>query len=500
MEFHANKALFKSDTVDPFTGLPIYVFDSNYLPDLSNSDYDKKTVESLMLKAFKKIITRIPNSPYVLICFTSGFRSFNNSNNSWVTLLKCYQLFPETLKENMRKVYMVHESWLIRSFTQILTNVVQLTMFKRSQDRIHYCRDLTELSKFVDITKLRISLDIYLYDSEFVERLIIPYTIKKGSQDYLEYRGLIEERVMTRLLVEGYNYELVFTKPGNQKKLAILNDAIERGNYLDLSQWDIYVMGTLCLGTLRNREYAMIPIDLIELPIRDDFEYTLETYKKMELTSGEIDSLARLFEILLAMLKHSDASKHDLKSLSKSITPALCKEKISIKNNDRLLIGQRFIKNLLEGWDDIMAQSINLRQTKKEAPRAPPSRKMSFQQKTARIPRPTPELPRQNVSDSSVLMIAQFTDSLLEEDADDVKEEVEKTEAVIKKVEVNPLSDVTSTLNRLPKPVVKKNKPVMKFADGYSSIEGQKKVNKLAQLYEERLRGLRVLDEIEKNG
>ncbi|ODV75873.1 Ecm25p CYBJADRAFT_4244 [Cyberlindnera jadinii NRRL Y-1542] len=516
MEFQVKKAFFKADTVDPFTGLPIYVFDSNYLPNFEGLECDKRTLEELMMKAFKRIIQRVPNAPYSLVCFTSWFKSFNGSNNgaSWVTLLKCYQLFPQAFKENMKKAYVVHESWIVRSFTQILTNVVQLKKFKRDDGKIQYCRDLTELSKFVDITKLRISLAVYLYDLEFADKLIIPYTVKHNSADYLQYRGLIEERILTRLLLEGDQYPLVFTRPGSQRKLNILADAIERGHYLDLSQWDIYVMGTLCLTTLRKRDEPLIDIDLIELPIRDDLNYTLMTFHRMQLSDESYLLFARLHEIWINMCSKSETTRHDLKSISKAVTPGLCKERTSLKNNDRLIIGQRFIKNLLEYWTEIdkahskskPSEVVIKVEKRKERPDPPPSRKVSFKTNGVEfrtIPsRPLPEVPdttSRTVSDSSTLPVSSLpvennnsTELLTIDDVDIGSNRSTQTNQV--------LTDATTSLNKMPMPTVKRPKPITKFAEGYSSIEGKKKVSKLAQLYEERLVGLQILDEIEKKG
>lgn len=467
MEFHANKALFKSDTVDPLTGLPVYVFDSNYLPVYPSNDQNE--VEQLMVRAFRKIILRLPDHDYVLVCFTSGFRSFSNH---WVTLLKCYQLFPDRLKEGMAKCYMVHESWLIRSVAQILANVRQL--FKKSE-RVQYCQDLTELAKCVDITKIRVSMEVYLYDLQFEERLVVPYTVQKGSKDHIEYQRLIGDRVLTRLGMEGDKYELLFTKPGNAKQLMVLQDAIERGNYLDLSQWDIYVIGSLLLNNLRHRETALIPVDAIELPIQDDLEYTRRIFAKL----GDVN-LGPLFEIALNMVQSPETTRHDLKSLAKALTPALCKEKVSMKTNSRLLIGQRFIKNLLEHWVVMNRSNSRTIHTHTDTPTAtamvhptaPPSRKVSPLSITKREPRPTPELPDATTGGGG----GSITTAVAEQE--------QGRPEFGQKI----LSDVT---NRPARP--RAEKPSI---TGYSAIEGHQKVSKLAQLYEERLVGLQVLREI----
>ncbi|CCH47133.1 hypothetical protein BN7_6744 [Wickerhamomyces ciferrii] len=514
VKFHAEKAFFKTDTIDPFTGLPIYVFDSNFLPYL-NESFDKEQFEMLMVKAFKKIIARIPKHPYVLIAFTSGFKNFNNSNNSWVTCLKCYQILPDELKNFLKKIYIVHESWLVRSMIQVLNNVLRVGFLKTNSfsgekiDRLIYCNDLTELSKHIDITKIRISLDVYLYDLQFEPRLIIPYSSKKNSKDYKFYKDLIFNRISKRLLIESCDYELVFTKPGNPKRLGILYDAIERGNYLDVSQWDIYVIGSLYLSILRNDFDTLIPIDMIELPISDEYNYTLETFHKIIKTKGNFDVLTKFFEILIKLIENNQWTKHDLKTISKTITPTLCNLKISLKNSDSIAIGQRFIKNLLINWDQI------IKDTQEQEPQEQPAlasasvipptpRKVSFHKRTPSIqrePKILPNIPTQkrNVSSSSTISISSESS---EENSINIEPTITSNPIELKKdhKENKVLSDVTKSLNKQPiqpPSITKKpNKVITKFSDGYSSIEGKKKVNQLAKLYEERLMGLEIMKDM----
>lgn len=511
VEFHAEKAFFKTDTIDPFTNLPVYVFDSNYLPNFEDVDLDRKTLEQLIVKAFKRIMTRIPKHPYVLTCFTSGFRNFNHTNNSWVTCLKCYQLLPEELRSHLKKIYIVHESWLVRSMIQVLQNVLRISFFKTNSingeryDRLIHCNNLSDLSKYIDITKIRISLDVYLYDSQFEDRLIIPYTTKHNSSDYKKYKDQIFERVTTRLLLESADFELVFTKPGNQKKLSILAGAIHRGNYLDVSQWDVYVMGSLYLSILRNELPTLIPIDSIELPISDDYLYTLQTFQRIISQHKHYDTINKFFEILCNLLKQSPKTKHDIKTLSKAITPTLCQEKVSLKNNDRISIGQRFIKNLLENWDSI-TKDIILFSNAKPAPQTPAPRKVSFHKRVPSIqrtePKALPDTPntKRHTSTSSVISISSDPNSSSDENSITIEQESEPT-AEKSANELKVLADVTSSLNkRNDGPLTNKKKHTKiatKFSDGYSSIEGKKKVNQLAKLYEERLMGLQIMKDID---
>lgn len=520
MPFYPEKVFFKSDTHDPFTSLPVYVFDSNYLPNLTDASLDKKEIDEIIVKCFNKIIPRIPRHPYALTCFSSGFKNVTAQSNSWLTMLKCYQLLPQNLRDNLKKIYMVHESWLLRSVAQVFGNVLQIKIFKTNSidgstyDKLIYCKNLTELSKLLDITKIRISLDAYLYDFQQCEKLIIPYTVKHDSKDFKDYKQLIFDKATQRLTTEGLSKKLILTKPGRQNKLTILFDAIDRMNYLDLSQWDVYSMGSLYLHLLKTYHVILIPIDQITLPIHDDYDYTLEIFNTIIENNDSFEILARVLDLSLILIS-SEKTEQDLKSISKALLPALSQEKISLKNNDRLVIGQRFLKNLLENWERIQSDMFPALKPSKN-PKAPASRKVSTSKdpvltlRTDNRPRTLPPIPKKrsdsisssssidlsNISNSSVNSFSSASSPKIKIRADNLAD-VELPEFD----ELKALSDVTSSLNKQNKPIIKPLQPVVtRFSDGYSSIEGKKKVNKLAKLYEEglKLKGVEFSEDLEQ--
>ncbi|KAH3683444.1 hypothetical protein WICPIJ_005601 [Wickerhamomyces pijperi] len=556
MEFHPEKVFFKTDTVDPYTSLPVYAFDSTYLPSSediassANSETISKSFEEILLKTFKKVIPRIPTNPYVLVCFTSGFKNLNTSlgSQSWITLLKCYQLLPGALKQHLKKAYIVHESWIIRSFIQVLSKI-NIKPFKTSQgetkyDRLIYVKDLTELSKFVDITKIRISLNVYLFDN--VERLIVPYQAKHTSHEYIQYSNLINQRVLQRLSMEGPQNELVLSKPGNPARLNILIKAIERGNYLDLSQWDIYIIGSFLHHTLRSRHCPLIPISQVTLPMDDSFEYTLQTFQSLDDTHDP--KLKDIMPILVGLLESADVTKHNLKMLSRAMTPSFCHVKTSLQHSDEFIIGQRFIKNLLEYWNDIedaMSSGVQIGPRsmspvqKKTPPIAPKSRKVSqpmatSMPSTANLSSSSPTNPERRQTPKTLpnipisLSHKSSTSSLISTQSDRSRSRspqrsspsTANTTSTSISIMTTPTATTATTSDQeildpatlptslKPQPnkpaALSKNPPKpkplkadLKFSDeSYGTMKGGKKVSQLARLYEERLRGLEVMKEL----
>ena len=106
---------------------------------------------------------------------------------------------------------------------------------------------------------------------------------------------------------------------------------------------------------------------MIPLPIQDDFDYTFNTFKDIIQYNQYYDLIITIFPLFINILTNADVTKHDSRSLSKSLTPTLCQEKISIKNNDRLVIGTRFIKNMMDHFDQIK-NTINVEGNSSSAP------------------------------------------------------------------------------------------------------------------------------------
>lgn len=345
---NVNSIFYKSYSVDPESEYPIYVFDSTYLPSFNVVD-DKQVYELLIDGLMDKVLTKLPAEPFSLVVFSSGFTT---NDISWVYGIKLYSKVPKNVRSLIQKTIVVHESFFVKTVFQVLKNAMRIKDLSNKDsntDTVIHVPSLTALANHLDITLLRISLNVYLYDYQFNEKITIPdqYTVNPGSIANRQYRQLIFDRIFKRLKVEGRKSELVFQKPGSYKKINILLDVIERNHYVDLSQWDIYSLGSVFLNFLKNKSKPLIPLDLIPLPVTDDLEYTKTTFKSITEYNGYYDLVRAVFPLFIDFLDNSDETKHNLKTLSKSLTPTLCKEKVSMKSSDKLSIGTRFIRNLL---------------------------------------------------------------------------------------------------------------------------------------------------------
>ncbi|KAK5781689.1 hypothetical protein RI543_000875 [Arxiozyma heterogenica] len=315
---------------------------------------------------------KLPSAPYSLVVFSSGF---SQKKISWVYGIKMFAKIPKELKYYLQKTYIVHESFFIRTVYQVLSNAMCikfLTNMKKynnelttpleedtaegSSFSIIHVPDLTSLSRLIDITRLRISLNVYLHDYNLSEYIDVPdlYFTRLSDISKRKYRQLIFDKIYKKLSIQAPQTELVFQKPGSYKKVNIFLDIIERNNYIDISQWDIYSLASVFLNFLKNKANPLVPIDLITLPILDTVQYTADIFEKIIAFNKYYDLYITIFPLFISILDSFERSQHTSKSLSKAIAPSLCKEKISMTNKDRIAVGTRFIKNLLENFNPVI--------------------------------------------------------------------------------------------------------------------------------------------------
>lgn len=181
-----NKIFFKTETYDPSTNYPVYIFDSTALPNPNNCNF-QSVIDSL--------VQRIPDTRYVLVFFTAGLSndpqfSINHKGHpsagknvdngdtdsdatssaaaittfSWVWGVKAFKSISKEKRRHLRKIYIVHESWWIRALTEVLKNLISSKFMNSKQKKVLHINNLSELSKHLDITKLNISLANYYYE------------------------------------------------------------------------------------------------------------------------------------------------------------------------------------------------------------------------------------------------------------------------------------------------------------------------------------------------
>ncbi|QLL31288.1 hypothetical protein HG536_0B01500 [Torulaspora globosa] len=579
LHVNVNRIFFKSYSIDPISGHSIYVFDSTFLPEPDEVG-DKQIYDMLIDELTDKLIERIPCAPFSLVVFSSGFIQ---KKISWVYGVKMFSKLPHELRSLLQKTFIVHESFFVRTVYQVLSNAMSIKMLgayssqstKSSEPfSMVHVSNLTELSQLIDITRLRISLNVYLHDYQINDYIELPdgYYSRLSSVGSRQYRQLIFDKIFKRLRLEAVANELIFQKPGSYKKVNILLDVIERNNYVDLSQWDIYSLASVFLHFLRNKSQPLIPIDLVPLPIKDDFQYTFQTFYNIIVHNHYFELLKAIFPLFISILECSDVTKHNKTSLGKALTPTLCKEKMSMMSADRLALGGRFIRNLFEYFPAIVDQLHNRRTAMAASVTSAIEQPQRPTKLTAPVALPPPNIPRARKSSPSRYGDLKSTDAsrsssqqsdnsravssastfiseggpilknrelsislrvhndsvttLTDESTESRSTSPVRTAEAINQMVTDDTADDKSTDNAnnkitaeptnvssekyskivqfdkdLEKQKQLSNKANLnaKFSlQGYSDIKVGNKVSKLAALYEERLQGLQILNQINK--
>lgn len=334
-------------------GRPVYIFDTSFLPSPDIINYDELIITLMSLA---------PKENYSLIMFCSGLNRI-----SWIWGVKFLKKFliDETNLHNIHRIISVHEGWFIKSLTSILKNYhltkqnfnilnKLLENFKLDgiqsihgfgDSNIINCNSLSQLNQLFDITKLKISLNIYKVDYQ-LNNPPIPISPDMNNEviNYHIYQ------IFNILNTNGDKIELLFHKPGSKIGSEILLDCIKRDQLIFVNDWNLHCIATTFKKLLSELPVTFIPINLIHLPLSDD---TIEA-NFMELihnlSSDNSIILINLFNLLEMLINNGQVTKLNSKILSKIFINCLSHQVYLKTNEPNLIIVNNFIKKIIENW------------------------------------------------------------------------------------------------------------------------------------------------------
>ncbi|KAG7660666.1 ECM25 [[Candida] subhashii] len=357
---------------DPITNYPIYIFDTSYLPSPDTIDYDD---------FIPVLMSHVPTRPYVCIMFSCGLNKI-----SWVWGIKFLKAFLDNAHNlnNLIKIFPVHDSWFVKSITQIvhnynstkknldqITRLLDTFSLVNSKDErnthVIYCKNLSELSHYLDITRLKISLSVYKHDlllepSIQLSMRVIPIInplirIDKETHEVFHHHLY---QIFNIIHQNGDKVELIFHKPGNKAATEILYQCILRNQLISINDWDLYCISTAFKKILMELPFPLIPLESIQLPIRDDYEYTLCVLQMIIVhlqsnheTKNYDQLLLQLIDTFHHFILNNEITKHTSTTISRCLSHCLSHEPISNTNKDHILIVSRFTKNTLEHWESL---------------------------------------------------------------------------------------------------------------------------------------------------
>lgn len=280
---------YQTSTYDPETSLPLYVLDTTFIPYSIFENSDSNTSIKFIND---EIIDKLPRKDHTLVIFTNGFYQQESVSVSTtkisLNLIRLLKLIPVESKKYLKKIYIVHNNWIFKSIVDIISKIYSFNT-SNSTPIILNCENLSSLSKFIDITKIPISLHTYIVDKlQFKSNRIIlnrhlpqlyarPLTIYTFSTLPLNqfqriYNNLIaylsNKQLDIQLSQSDWQTIIKCTTLSKETKLSIdiLSDCLKRDQVIKLSDYSFlehYMIIVKFILKLSNSNCPLIPIELL---------------------------------------------------------------------------------------------------------------------------------------------------------------------------------------------------------------------------------------------
>lgn len=161
-----DRCLYRTSILDVETQSPVYVLDSTFFPpELINnfSNFDSNSFTNELIPLF-------PSEKFTLVFFTNGFYKYDNKTNIKLplNLIKFLKFIPQSVKDLMAKIFIVHGNWISKSIVEVLRK------FWGYSNKITHCETLTQLAQNLDLTMIPVSLQTYIIDKfQYNNELVI---------------------------------------------------------------------------------------------------------------------------------------------------------------------------------------------------------------------------------------------------------------------------------------------------------------------------------------
>lgn len=495
-----DRIVYPSQTVDPSTRLPIVIVDSTALPPPQAVGYEELV---------KAAIKRLPQTNYALLFFACG--APNKPSWSWVA--QTYAMLERPVRKRVRKIYVVHESWWVRTITQMLRGVVSA----KFKSKIVHVSSLSQLAQLIDMTVINIRPNVYVHNLKIESTITIPrhptpvFGMRIDHRDGFDVPSLWTD-CLDFLRVTAPVTRGVFCKTDRTDLLAILRECYDRSQVVDLDDYGAIVTACLVKQYLYELPEPVLPASKLPLPMKDSVDYTVAVFQGLPSWAQYL--LYSLTEILASVVVHGPRTLHNPTTIAQQLAPGLCGR----ASREQLAIGVRYTRNLVENWPAVSkAVRVRLPQTYSHCRHSSVSDSLMVSKQRQPNPPPSPlrNLSKKNVS-SPELRTDPFADPIAPEQlqtraTSDPSLPFEEPKVmgpppVPPKASVLKPIENTSRPEVKPKPKVKPLKPEKpeprRFgprAKSVTTTRRGKMVAELAKLYEDKSHAAQVLVDLERS-
>ncbi|CAG8545036.1 8158_t:CDS:2 [Acaulospora morrowiae] len=257
-EYVYSKVIYQAG-VD-FESKPMVVVCACNLPNPSEFDYDK-ILARILLK-----LDLFVESDYTVVLFVGGAKH----NPGWAWMFRAYKSLSRKYKKNLKSLYVVQPSSLIRFYFDFMNAIISPKFSKKVQ----YVHTLSELARYVPITRIDIPPAVYEYNLRYEDRITLPRSPDYGDDGPLMFGISIEELMgsegehglprvvkdcVTFIRSEGLDTEGVFRRSPSSILLRQAKEAYDRGNPVNLKDYGVHVAAVLLKMFFNDQPIAVFP-------------------------------------------------------------------------------------------------------------------------------------------------------------------------------------------------------------------------------------------------
>ncbi|KAG0206781.1 hypothetical protein BGX28_001854 [Mortierella sp. GBA30] len=332
------------------------------LPDPAVVDYD--TILRVVLAQLEQFV----ENDYTIVMFSGGalYRP------GWGWLFKAYRSLNRRYKKNLKALYIVHPS----TWPRLILGTMNAVISPKFGAKVHYIDSLSHLARVVPLNQINIPPAVYRHNLKFEDTITLP----EDQQDHAHrVFGAPLERLMGpngenglpvfiqdcigNLIRNGLYVEGLFRRSPSSVMLKQVRAAYDRGNPVNLSEYDIHISAVLLKLFLRELPDPIFPANIYDLlqqqhKKRDGEEglnrpKTVVEFIKTEIinqvTHNNLILMMEIFNLLKMVGDRHESNKMTAHNLALVMTPNMVRHEDVMQEIAMSTVGDRERDSAMDG-------------------------------------------------------------------------------------------------------------------------------------------------------
>ncbi|GJJ68354.1 hypothetical protein EMPS_00700 [Entomortierella parvispora] len=354
---------------------PMVVLCACNLPDPKLVDYD--TILRVVLAQLEQFV----ENDYTIVMFSGGAVH----RPGWGWLFKAYRSLNRRYKKNLKALYIVHPS----TWPRLLLSTMNAVVSPKFGQKVHYISTLSQLAKVVPLNQINIPGAVYQYNLQFEDTITLP----DDQQDHAHRvfgapldrlmgpngeKGLPQfvQDCISNLVSNGLYVEGLFRRSPSSAMLKQVRAAYDRGNPVNLAEYDIHISAVLLKLFLRELPEPIFPTSVYEV-LQETNRKESEPKNLLDFIRSEVLSqvtpnnlvlMMEVFRLLKMVADRHESNKMTPYNLAVVITPNMLRHSdlmqeialggVGNKSKDSEVVGAvtlgTVVKVMIENYDDIL--------------------------------------------------------------------------------------------------------------------------------------------------